>query len=110
MARVSKRRVREVIREKFGVITQVAEALEVTRQTVYSYLDKYELWDELERDRQKLCKLAVNNIANAVESDDLETSKWVASRLGKADGWNEKIEVEGAVLPLSPETIRQIEV
>jgi predicted transcriptional regulator len=109
LARISKRRVREVLAEKNGVITQVAEALAVTRQTVYNYLDKYQLWDDLERDRQRLLTLAVNNIAAAVEKGDVDTSKWVASRLGREQGWNEKIDVEGTMLPLSPEALKNLE-
>jgi len=102
-----KREVRDAIAAENGVIAAIAARLAVTRQTVYSYLDKFDLWGEIEAGRDRIYKLAQRNVSNAVEEGDLDTSKWVVSRLGKNDGWAQRSELtgaDGAALVLSPDT------
>lgn len=111
MAEPGKRAVRLALEEARGVVSKMAEILEVTRPTVYKYLSKYELWDQLQVERERLLILAENNIAGAVEDGDIETSKWVAARLGK-NVWaarNEHTGADGEPLLLSAQAMADLQ-
>ena len=52
MATVTKTELRQALQHYGGVIAKVAEAYQVTRQTVYNWIDKYHLREMVESSRK----------------------------------------------------------
>lgn len=107
MRRPNRKSLREVVERSSGVVAAVARHYDVTRQTVYSWLDYYDLRNSLQDARDDVLDIAEANIFRAVRAGDLETSKWVLPRLGRQRGWGTNVEVSGVTI--SHETMKLIE-
>lgn len=103
MARFSVKTMREAIQAAGGVITETARALDVSRSTVYNWLEKHpELREYVKIERDGLVDRAELNIAIAVNAGDVDVSKFVLERLGRNRGWTKQIDV-GRAVELPPE-------
>ena len=92
-------------------MARAANTLGVTRKALYLWFDKHpELKEYVEQQRELLkdnCVQAITEIlADKKHPKRLEAAKFVLSRLGKEDGWSERIEHTGeAILPISGVTV-----
>lgn len=108
MARVTKTDLRRALQHHGGVIAKVAEAYAVTRQTVYNWIDRYELRDLVESSRTMMFDLAADNVYQAVEKGDFEASKFVLTHMPTAGRWSNRTEVtgkDGAPLGMSADVL-----
>lgn len=111
MALPGKRTLRKLIKDTGGVVAEMAKNADVSRQTIYNWLEHYEAWDELERGRTNIVMMAETTVYEAVVTGDLDTSKWVLERRGRLRGWNKQVEISGVLsqLELSPEQLAVLE-
>lgn len=109
MARVSARRVREMIQEHRGILSEVAASFDVSRQTVYNWVKKYGLQDIVADARDSIHDIAEQNIFNAVKDGDLDMSKFVLTHMPtRKERWSNRTELtgkDGEALALSPEVV-----
>lgn len=96
MARVSARRVREMIQEHRGILSEVAASFDVSRQTVYNWVKKYGLQDIVADARDSIHDIAEQNIFNAVRTGDLDMSKFVLTHMPtRKERWSNRTELTG---------------
>lgn len=70
-------------------VSQIACYLNVSRQTIYNWQEEFpELFDRLEGLRNKATIKAKDNILNAINKGDINTSKWYLEKKEKADFGN----------------------
>jgi transposase-like protein len=108
MTRVGKTSVRQALETHGGVISKVAESFNVSRQTVYNWIERYELREVVERTRDMMFDLAQDNILKAVTDGDVDVSKFVLTHMPTARRWSSRAELTGAngtPLGLSPDVI-----
>lgn len=106
--RVSAISVRRSIEEHGGVVAKMAEAFRVSRQTVYTWVDRYGLWPLLERARESMFDLAQDNIMQAVADGDIDCSKFVLTHMPTSKRWSSRAEItgkDGTPLGLSSDVI-----
>lgn len=114
MARVGKRSVRKALQEHGGVVAKVAAAFGVSRQTVYTWIAKYDLRGELTTARNLMFDLAADNIYLAVQAGNLDISKFVLTHMPPPAGqerWSNRTELtgaDGAPLGLSPDVLEML--
>lgn len=96
MASVTKTELRMALQTHGGVIAKVAEAYQVTRQTVYNWIDKYHLRDMVESSRVLMFDMAADNVFVAVEKGDFEASKFVLTHMPTPRRWSNRQELTGA--------------
>lgn len=96
MATVTKTELRLALQHHGGVIAKVAEGYQVTRQTVYNWIDKYHLRELVESSRVMMFDLAADNVYQAVEKGDFEASKFVLTHMPTPKRWSNRQELTGA--------------
>ena len=111
MALPGKRTLRKLIQDTGGTVSQMAKNADVSRQTIYNWLDHYNAWSELERGRTNIVSIAATNVYEAVAEGDVAISQWVLERKGRLQGWNKQVEISGTLsqLDLSPEQMAILE-
>lgn len=88
----------EAIRQARGLLSYAADALGVTRQALYLYVDAHpELHDVINEARERTLDLAENNILTKLDTGDYNASQFILSRLGRNRGYGEKVEQSGSV-------------
>lgn len=111
--KVTKGRLRQVLIECGGVVAEVADSFGVTRQTVYNWIQKFELGDILEDAREGVYAMAQDNIFKAVKGGDLDMSKFVLTHMPTRSQkrWSSKHDVSATnvSLPISEETKRRLD-
>jgi transposase-like protein len=103
--------VRRALIEHGGVVQQVAEAFNVSRQTVYTWINLWGLHNVLDETRQSMFTMAEDNILNAVVAGDLDMSKFVLTHMPVKSSrrWSNRTEVtgaDGAPLMLSDDVLK----
>lgn len=93
-ARMTRKTVREQIREHHGNLTAVADALGRSRQTVYNYIKRYDLQSDVESARDSIFDHAEQNLFKAVKEGNIDVSKFVVTRMPSSRKWSSKSEVE----------------
>lgn len=96
MARVSRKSVREALKAHGGIVAQVAESFDVSRQTVYNWIKEYGLRDEMEFARDTMFDIAERNVYLAVQAGDLDMSKFVLTHMPSSTRWSNRQELTGA--------------
>lgn len=96
MATVTKTELRQALQQHGGVIAKVAEAYQVTRQTVYNWIDKYHLREMVESSRVLMFDMAADNVFIQVEKGDFEASKFVLTHMPTPRRWSNRQELTGA--------------
>lgn len=96
MATVTKTELRQALQHHGGVIAKVAEAYQVTRQTVYNWIDKYHLREMVESSRVLMFDMAADNVFIQVEKGDFEASKFVLTHMPTPRRWSNRQELTGA--------------
>ena len=99
MAKLSTTRVEKALREHHGLVLQAAQALGVSRQTVYNFMQANPQvdWDEVRANAdEELLDVAEGHLQTAIRSGDLKTIRWYAERKGKNRGYTTRTETTGA--------------
>lgn len=105
------KKIQTALEQEGGLVSRAADSLGVTRRALYHWFDKKpELKEYVEQQRELLkdnCVQAITEIlADKKHPKRLDAAKFVLSRLGKEDGWSERIEHTGdAILPISGVTV-----
>ena len=78
-----------------GIMSTIADRLELTWSMAYNYCQKYEetksaLADETERILDK----AEGTLFSSIDAGDVQSSKWILATKGKKRGYSEKQEME----------------
>lgn len=106
--KVGKTDLRRALEEHGGIISRVADAYSVTRQTVYNWIEHYELHDKVQAARKGLFDLAVDNVAKAVQEGDLEMSRFVLTHMPTTARWSSRSEItgkDGTPLVIAPDVM-----
>jgi transposase-like protein len=108
--KVTKARAREVLAGYFGDISATARHFNVSRQTVYNWIERWNLADALDDARDNVFEMAEQNAYQRVIAGDWDASKFVLLNMppGKRRArWSSKtdtsVTVEG--IALSPDVI-----
>jgi hypothetical protein len=113
--KVSRRTLRLALEEHGGVIANVAVAFSVSRQTVYNWVERYQLQDIVATSRNMMFDLATDNVYQAVQDGNLDMSKFVLTHMPPPVGhqrWSNRTEITGAdgvPLGLSPDVLKLME-
>lgn len=84
-----------MLRDCGGNVSAVANEVGKSRATVYNWIRDLDLWDEVNRTRYGLVQIAEDNVYTALLDGDLDISKYVLERKGRAFGWGKSIEHSG---------------
>ncbi len=105
--KVGKTDLRHALDAYGGIIAQVATHFSVERQTVYNWLDDYDLRDYVNVARRGMFEVAADNVYEAVMRGDLDISKFVLTHMpGGTARWSSKTEItgkDGEPLMISPD-------
>lgn len=88
---------------QLGVVAEIAKHFEVSRQTIYDWLDYYELRNELREAKHAMREVAADVVYGRLMSDD-EDKAYDAARFVLRN-----LKDDGEMLPLSPEVIRWLQ-
>jgi hypothetical protein len=80
-------------KSSFGIVKNVAERLQVTRATVYSYMNRWStVEDAMTDERNAFLDICESKLADAVMEGDITAIKFALRTLGRDRGYAEKIE------------------
>ena len=79
-----------------GNLTAAASALQISRQSVYNYISRYELQDVLDQSREKMGDEAVGQLHRLVREGNLGAVIFYLKTQHKARGYVERQEQTGA--------------
>ena len=96
MASVTKTELRMALQTHGGIVARVAKAYDVSRQTVYNWIDKYRLTEMVESSRKLMFDMAADNVFVAVSDGDFEASKFVLTHMPTPRRWSNRQELTGA--------------
>ena len=96
MASVTKTELRMALQTHGGIVARVAKAYDVSRQTVYNWIDKYHLTEMVESSRKLMFDMAADNVFVAVSDGDFEASKFVLTHMPTPRRWSNRQELTGA--------------
>jgi chemotaxis methyl-accepting protein methylase len=77
---ISKERLQKAIAENFGIKTLTAKALKICRNTLNKHIEKHNLSEFLEDQKEVIRDLVRLNIVNAIKTGDIKVSLWYAER------------------------------
>lgn len=113
-SKVTKKRAQEVLTQYFGDISATARHFNVTRQTVYNWIARWELTAALDDARDHVFEMAEQNIYQLVINGDYDASKFTVLNMppGKRRArWSSKtdsnLNVQGVTI--SPDVLALIE-
>lgn len=99
MKKPGKASLRKAIKETGGVISDLAAHYSCSRQTIYNWLEHYELRGEIEKSRHSLRAVATDVIYQRLLSNN-EDKSWEAAKFVTLH-----LQDSGDLLALSPETM-----
>lgn len=95
MAKINKKKFLNALKDSGGVITSIANRLEVTRKAVYEYIERNpELRKFVEDEKEKILDMAEISLFSQVKDKDFGATKYILSTRGKSRGYIEKTESE----------------
>ena len=93
MVKMSKKKYKEAVKDSGGVITTIANRLNVERKTVYEWLKKNpEMLIFKEQEEEKILDMAEISLFSQVKARDFGATKYILSTKGKGRGYVEKTE------------------
>lgn len=95
MGKITKKGMEKAIKGTGGILSAVAKNLNVTRHTVYKFLDKHpEFQEKLDQEREAIVDLAEGSLFSQVKNREAWATKYLLSTKGKSRGYVEKQELE----------------
>lgn len=77
---ISKGQLEKAIQNNYGIKTLTAKELKICRNTLNKYIEKHNLSEFLEEQREVIRDLVRLNIVKAIEDGDLKVTLWYAER------------------------------
>lgn len=79
----------------FGIVSRIADELNVSWPTAKKYIDMYdEAKEALNAETEKALDLAESCVLNQIQMDNSQDAKWYLSKKGKMRGYGDQIQVE----------------
>lgn len=108
--KVTKAAFRRAISQQAGNVSAIARQFNVERQTIYNYLNRWELWDELNTKKANIVGASEQTIYDAVLDGDTDAARFVLTHHPRnKERWSSKHEVSVSGVNLSPETLGMME-
>ena len=96
MTKINEKNFKIALKDSFGIQILIAKRLNVDRSTIVDYLERHpQFRKDLDLEKEKIVDKAESVLFQKISDNDLDSSKWVLSRLGKNRGYSEKHEIEG---------------
>jgi len=97
MAKVTHKKLMSAIKDSGGIISVIADRLNVTRKTVYDNLENdKEAKEFLQAECETVLDTAENVILEAIKDGDIQTAKWYLGTKGGKRGYNPALELRGS--------------
>jgi len=77
---ISKKQLEKAIQDNNGIKTLTAKELKICRNTLNKYIEKFDLSEYLEEQKEVIRDLVRFNIVKAIKDGDLKVSLWYAER------------------------------
>lgn len=95
MVKITKNKYKNVLPGTGGIISAIAKKLNVTRQTVYTFLERYPEMDTLRKQEEDvILDLAESSLFTKAREGEMWATKYLLSTKGKRRGYVEKQELE----------------
>lgn len=93
MRRPTKKHLLETIADKYGIIKDIAEAYEVTRGTIYQWLEKYpECKEAVTKGKDRVIDLAESKLIENIGLGKEKSIIFALETIGKRRGYTQLIE------------------
>lgn len=93
--KIDKEALKEAIKRYKGNVSEIAESLSVSRQTVYNYLKEDEdMWSLLTDARENIIDFAESKLLKLIEQENAQVIMFTLKTLGKNRGYVEKSEID----------------
>ena len=93
MVKISKKKFKNALEDSGGVITTIANRMNVTRKAVYDWLKKHpEMREFKDQEEEKILDMAEISLFSQVREKDFGATKYILSTKGKNRGYIEKTE------------------
>jgi hypothetical protein len=95
MAKISRTKFRKAVEGSEGILTSVAERMQVSRQSLYAWLEKNPGERKfLVQETENVLDIAESKLFSAVENGENWAIKYLLSTKGKVRGYSDKIKIE----------------
>jgi ribosome-binding protein aMBF1 (putative translation factor) len=89
-------RVIQAMRAMAGIKTAAAQALKVSRTTLYAFLAEHpEIGEELDEIQEELLDVAESQVVKAINAGDRQTVRWYLELKGRGRGYVRRFEATG---------------
>ena len=93
--KIDKEALKEAIKRYKGNVSEIAESLSVSRQTVYNHLKEDEdMWSLLTDARENIIDFAESKLLKLIEQENAQVIMFTLKTLGKNRGYVEKSEID----------------
>tara|TARA_R100001086_G_scaffold248844_1_gene186747 strand:+ start:156 stop:542 length:387 start_codon:yes stop_codon:yes gene_type:complete len=93
--KIDKEALKQAIKRYKGNVSEIAESLSVSRQTVYNYLKEDEdMWSLLTDARENIIDFAESKLLKLIEQENAQVIMFTLKTLGKNRGYVEKSEID----------------
>jgi hypothetical protein len=96
MKRPSKGKLTEVIIRAKGNISLAAQSCKVPRKTLYTWIEKYDLWDAVREGRERRIDFAEARLDKLIAADNVTAIIFFLKTQGRERGYVERQEITGA--------------
>ena len=93
--KIDKEALKQAIKHYKGNVSEIAESLSVSRQTVYNHLKEDEdMWSLLTDARENIIDFAESKLSKLIEQENAQVIMFTLKTLGKNRGYVEKSEID----------------
>lgn len=93
--KIDKEALKQAIKRYKGNVSEIAESLSVSRQTVYNHLKEDEdMWSLLTDARENIIDFAESKLLKLIEQESAQVIMFTLKTLGKNRGYVEKSEID----------------
>lgn len=93
--KIDKEALKQAIKHYKGNVSEIAESLSVSRQTVYNHLKEDEdMWSLLTDARENIIDFAESKLLKLIEQENAQVIMFTLKTLGKNRGYVEKSEID----------------
>ena len=93
--KIDKEALKQAIKHYKGNVSEIAESLSVSRQTVYNHLKEEEdMWSLLTDARENIIDFAESKLLKLIEQENAQVIMFTLKTLGKNRGYVEKSEID----------------
>jgi len=93
--KITKEQAIKAIEGTGGIVKQIADKLNVTRISVYNYINRYDLQDLIDQERESLIDTAETKLVQNINNNDNTAIIFFLKTQGKKRGYVERQEVTG---------------